>query len=175
MTIIWCMVPEIRNTTDIIFSHSRPFLALLATHPPTPMDPENQTFFKNGKKTWRYYYFTNINDSHMMYGSPDMECNRQKFLSFWTILCPFTPKSQNFEKMKKLPGDIFILHRCNINDNHVMHGSWDTKCNRQNFLSFWTIFCTFTPNNPKNQNFEKMKKPSINDNHMMHGSWYWAQ
>ena len=31
---------------------------------------------------------------------------------------------------------------------------------RQNFFSFWTIFCPFTPppfplKNPKNQNFEK--------------------
>ena len=37
------------------------------------------------------------------------------FLSFWTILCPFTPsplnnpENQNFEKMKKIPGDIIIL------------------------------------------------------------------
>ena len=32
---------------------------------------------------------------------------------------------------------------------------------RQNFLSFWTIFFALLPslfNNPKNQNFEKMKK-----------------
>ena len=56
-----------------------------------PMDPENQNFQKNRKKTWRYYYFTNINDSHMMYGSLDIESNRQNFLSFGTIFCPFTP------------------------------------------------------------------------------------
>ena len=23
----------------------------------------------------------------------------------------------------------------------IMYGSWDTKHDRQNFLSFWTIFC----------------------------------
>ena len=44
---------------------------------------------KNGKNTWRYYHFTNINDSHMMHGSSDMECNGQNFLSFWTIFCSF--------------------------------------------------------------------------------------
>ena len=33
---------------------------------------------------------------------------------------------------------------CTINDNHVMHGSWDMGHNRHNFLSFWTIFCPFT-------------------------------
>ena len=52
-------------------------------------------------------------------------------------------------KLKKLPGDIIILHRCTINDindiNHMMYGSWDTKCDRKNFLSFWAIFCTFFP------------------------------
>ena len=35
---------------------------------------------------------------------------------------------------------------------------------RQNLLLFWAIFCSFTlspsPNNPENQNFEKMKKAS---------------
>ena len=36
------------------------------------------------------------------------------------------------------------------------------ECNGQNVLSVWTIFCTpppkNLPNNPKNQNFDKMKK-----------------
>ena len=32
---------------------------------------------------------------------------------------------------------------------------------RYNFLSFWAIFCPFTPpNNPENQKFEKIKKAS---------------
>ena len=29
--------------------------------------------------------------SNMMYGSWDVECNRQNVLSLWTIFCPFTP------------------------------------------------------------------------------------
>ena len=59
------------------------------------------------------------------------------FLPFYP---PNNPKNQNFEKMKKLTGDI-ILYSCNINDNHMMYGSWDTKHGRQDFLWFWTIFC----------------------------------
>ena len=50
---------------------------------------------KWNKNTWRYYHFTLKciidNDNHMMYGSWDMKRNRQKFLSFWAIFCPFTP------------------------------------------------------------------------------------
>ena len=126
-----------------------------------------------------------INESHMMYGSWDMECNGQNFLSFWTVFCPFTSlttqKIKILKRMEKLPRNITILHRCNINDNHMMYGSWDTECVGQNFLPFWTIFCTFTPpNNLKNQTFEKNEKPpgditlhkcTINDSHMMYGSW----
>ena len=53
---------------------------------------------------------------------------------------------------------------------------------RQNCLSFWTVFCPFTPNNPENQNSEKMRKKktpgdiiilhmcTINDNCIMYGS-----
>ena len=38
-----------------------------------------------------------------------------------------------------------ILHMCTINDNHMMYGSWNMEHDRQNALSFWTIFCTFVP------------------------------
>ena len=70
---------------------------------------------------------------------------------FFVILDHFLPfyatnnvKNQNFEKMKKPPGDIIILHICTINDNYMMYGSWYMKHHRQN-LSFWTVFCHFTP------------------------------
>ena len=64
---------------------------------------------------------------------------------FFALLDPNNLKTQNFEKLKAKPGDIIILHMCTINDNHMMYGSWDMKCDRQNFLSFWTISCLFTP------------------------------
>ena len=39
----------------------------------------------------------------------------------------------------------------------------ETRRDEHNFLSFWTIFCPFTPppKNLKNQNFEKMKKKNL--------------
>ena len=40
----------------------------------------------------------------------------------------------------------------------VIYGFSDMVCNRQNVLSFWTVFALLPPsNNPENQNFEKLK------------------
>ena len=70
----------------------------------------------------------------------------------------YNPKDQNFEKMKKAPGDI-ILYMTTINNNHMICGSWDMEHDRQNFLSFWTIFCTFTLlTSRKIKNLKKRKK-----------------
>ena len=37
------------------------------------------------------------------------------------------PENQNFKKLKKTPGDIIILHKSTMNDNHMMYGSLDMK------------------------------------------------
>ena len=58
-----------------------------------------------------------------------------------------------------MPGDIIILHLSSTNDNHMMYDSWDINHDRNNFLSFWAI--SNPPNNPENQNFEKMKNLEI--------------
>ena len=99
------------------------------------------------------------------------------FLSFYHIN---NPVNQNFEKMKKPPGDIIILQMYTINDNHMMYGSWDMEHNRQNFFHFGPFFAIYPRNNPKNKDLKKYTKKSleillhmsaINDNHMMYGSW----
>ena len=43
------------------------------------------------------------------------------FRPFFAFLPPNNSKNQNFEKMKKNPGDIIILQMCTINNNHVMY------------------------------------------------------
>ena len=145
----------------------------------------------------------------MIYGSSDMECNGQNFLSFWNIFCPFIPpnnlKNQNL-KNKKTPRDI-ILHMCTINDNHMIYGSSDIEleilsfytcvpwmiiiwcmipdiwsATDRIFLSFWTTFCLFIILMTQEIKILKNKKTPgeiiilhkciINDNHMMYGSWY---
>ena len=95
--------------------------------------------------------------------------------------CPPTnnPENQNFEKMKKTPGDIIILQKCTINDNHMIYGSWDMKCTRENFfLSSWAIFY-HPPNSLKNKNFKKVKKvPKMctnNHDHRLYCCWDMAR
>ena len=65
------------------------------------------------------------NDNHMMNGSWDIKHNRHNFLSFWTILCPFTQQIKSLKKKKKMLGDITILHKCDINDNPHKKASRD--------------------------------------------------
>ena len=86
-----------------------------------------------------------LNDNDMMYGSWDMERDRQSFFVIFDHFLQLYPPNQNFEKMKKTLGHIFILQRCTTNDNHMMYGSWDIEHDGQIFLSFWTIFCHFIP------------------------------
>ena len=64
----------------------------------------------------------------MMYGSLDIESNRQNFLSFWTIFClTLTTQKTKFKKMKKIPRNITILQMCTINDNHMMYVPNDVR------------------------------------------------
>ena len=70
---------------------------------------------------------------------------------------------------------------CTINQDYMMYNSWDIKCKGQSFLSFWAILLSDPPNNPKNQNFEKMKQTpediiilhqcTKNPDHMLYCSW----
>ena len=65
---------------------------------------------------------------------------------FFALLPHNSPKNQNFEKMKKTPGDIIILHMCTKNYDQMLYGSWDMvhdKCNC--YILFWAIFCPFIP------------------------------
>ena len=85
----------------------------------------------------------------MIYSSCDIECDKPKLV----IMChsyPFTsplpknPKNHNFEKTKKIAGDIIFFHICTKNHSHMRYGSWEEEWDRQNPLSFWAIFCPFT-------------------------------
>ena len=84
----------------------------------------------------------NLND--MIYSSWNIERDGLKLVILGNFSPFYSPKDQknyfrkNFEKMKKIIGDIIILLMCTKNHNHMMYGSWD-------FLSLLVIFCSFTP------------------------------
>ena len=108
------------------------------------------TYSRNneGPKIWCSNFMIKNHD-RVMYTSWDMECDRQNFLPFWAIFCPFTPltthKIKILQRWKTTPADTIILHMCTKNQNYMMYDSWDMEGDRQNFLSFWAIFCPFTP------------------------------
>ena len=85
ITIIWSILPEIWNTTDRTFCHFGLFFVLLP-----PWQPRKSKFWKNEKMTVDIIilHMCTINENHMMYGSWDMECDRQ---SFFLILDNFLP------------------------------------------------------------------------------------
>ena len=76
------MFAEIWSAADIILCHFSPFLLFYPTN-----NPKNQNFEKMKKALGDIIilHMCTINDNHIMYGSWDMECLRQIFLSFWTI------------------------------------------------------------------------------------------
>ena len=152
MKIIWYMVLEIWSVTDRSFCHFGLLFALLPL-PPNPM-----------KKTLGdiiILHMWTINENHMMYDTWDMEWDTQIFfLILDNFYCLFTPltthKIKIFNKWKK-PLEI---HKCTINDNNIMYSSWYMEHDWENFFVILDYFLPFYPtNNPKNRNFEKMKKP----------------
>ena len=98
----------------------------------------------------------------MTYLSWDMERDRQNLLSFWTILCifilPNNPKNQHFEKMDPPQRYYHFTHV--YHKWQQLYDAWFLKHEawQQNFLSFWTIFCSFTPLTQKIKILKNWKK-----------------
>ena len=133
---------------------------------------------------WRYHHFTQVYHKKIIWNKvPEIWSSKDRsFCLFGSFLPYYTSnnlENQNFEDFKKLPGD---LHMYTINDNHMIYCSWYMGCMRQDFLSFWIIYCPFTPIRTWKINvFNKWKKMpgyiinshkcTINGDHMKYGSW----
>ena len=65
--------------------------------------------------------------------------------------------------MKKTTGDIIILYKRTINDNHMIYGFWDKKWSATDiiFLSSWAIFCPFTPLTARKMTISHKRKKSL--------------
>ena len=161
---IWFLKYKVPQTEMfVILGHFLPFW--------TPNNPENQNF-KIGNSTWWYYHFTHLHHKWQSFDVWLLRYGKQQteFFVIMDLFLPFYPpmdsENQNFLKWKKKkrrrkpPEDIIILQMCTINDNHIMYGSGDMECNGQNFLSFLTVFYSFTPLK-KLKPFEKLKKKHL--------------
>ena len=128
-----CMVSEIWRVTDNFFCH---FGLIFA-----PWTQKTKSSKKWKKHLDRLSDYTCKPQMTIIWGmvleiwsaADKMFCHLDRFLPIYPT---HNPKNQNFEKMKKITGDIIILHMCTINENHMMYGSWDMECDRQNVLSF---------------------------------------
>ena len=149
-----------------------------------PLQTLKIKILKNENICCRYHHFTDVYQKSQSYDVwflryrvlqtkyfVIMDC----FLPFYTPRLSSSPsppaygpgKSKFWKKWKKKKfQDIIILQMFTINDSHMTYGFSDMECNRQNFWSFWTVFCPFahphsTPpsNSPENQNFENFFCP----------------
>ena len=157
---IWCMLPEIWNTTDITFLSIWAIFCYF-----TILRSKKVKILKKRKKYQEISPFYTC--------APQMTIIWCMVPEIWSttdiIICHFdyfgslspnTLENQNVEKMKKVPGDIIILHLYSTYDSHMMYDSWDIGRNGQNIfvildkmqiLSFYTsapktkiISCVFS-------------------------------
>ena len=129
-----------------------------------------------------YIYMCTINEDHMIYGSWNIRCDRQKFLSFWAIFCPFSPLTTQKIPILTLEKKTWkYYHFTNVHHTWQSYDIWFLRYEVQQiiFCHFGPFFALLPPTNPKNQNFEKKKMSrhiiilhicTINNNHMMYGS-----
>ena len=137
---MWFLKYEVQQTEFfVILGHFLPFYVLTTK------------FWKNEKKTWRYYHFTHVYHTWQSYDVWFLRYGAwrtiffvilDRFLPFYP---PNNPKNKTFEKVKKNPDDAIILHESTKNHDHMLHYSWDTMHDRCNsYFLFWTIFHPFT-------------------------------
>ena len=130
----------------VILGHFLPFYH--------PKNPKNQNFEKWKNLLEISSFYTYVPKITIMYGSWDTEWDRQNFLSFWVIFCPFNtcappnvPENQNFGKKKWKCLEIlsFCTYMCTINEDNMIYGSWNRRYIQQKCLSFWAILYPFSP------------------------------
>ena len=75
--------------------------------------------------------------------------------------------------MNKIARDIIILHKCTKNHNHMLYGSWGKQWDTEFLFIVGHFLPFYSPNDPKNQNCEKMKKILGRYHPFTHGHHKW--
>ena len=137
----------------VTFGHFLPFYP--------PKNPQNQNFGKWKKLLW-YHHFTYVYQKSRY----DVQFLRYRVTQteFFVILGDFLPFYQRppppiplmipkIKIMKKKLKEIkkclevlsFYTYMCTINQDHMIYSSWNIRCDKQEFSSFWATFCPFSP------------------------------
>ena len=109
----------------------------------SPNNPKNQNFEKNFKKPGDVIilHLRITNDNHKMY---EIWSVTNRIFCLFAPFSPFSPtnnpKNQNFDKTKKIYGDIIFLNLCTTNDNHVIRDSSDMGLAERIFCHFELFF-----------------------------------
>ena len=113
----------------------------------------------------------------MIYGSWDKEWDKRNFLSFWVMFCPFTHYQSTKSKFWKNEKHAWRYYFTHVYHTWQSYHVWFLRYEGEIFLSFWTIFCSFTPLTTQKIKILKKKTPgdiikcTIHENDNMHGSW----
>ena len=103
-----------------------------------------------------------LNDNHMMYGSWDVEWDRQNFLSFWNAFHPFNPLwAQKIKILKKRKKNACRYHFTQVYQKWQSYDVWFLTYEVWLTKFFVTLdqFFPFPPITTQiNQNFEKLKE-----------------
>ena len=99
------------------------------SNPPSPlMIPKIKILKKKLKRSLEilsfYTYMWTINEDHVIYGSWNIRCNKQKFSSFWAIFCLFstlTTWKTKILKLKKIPEDVCVFLSCHVRVSEWIH------------------------------------------------------
>ena len=141
-----------RNLDDMIYSSlgtEQNILKLVTLGPFLPFYPlqkQEMKTLKDEKFYWRYHYFIHLYQKSQSYDVWFLRhAVRQTMDRFLPFYLPMGQENQFFAKMKKKLEDIIILQMFTINASHMIYYFSEMECNRQNVLSFWTIFCPFIP------------------------------
>ena len=105
------------------------------------------------------------------------------FLPFYLPLLILNIKTLKKKQRKKCLEILsFYTYMFTLNEDDMIHGSWNIRCNRQNFSTSWAIFCSFSLLTTWKIKISTMKITpgdiailhicTSNDNHMIYGSWH---
>ena len=143
--IICFTVPVIWCVTDVVIFHFGQFFTLLTTN-----SLKNQNFKKMKKSLEISSFYILVPEIMIIsYTVPEIWHMTDVIVIFhfglFFALLPLMAQKIKTSRLKKMPGDIIILHKCTKIHDHMLYCSWHMACETWNcHFSFWAIFCPFT-------------------------------